>query len=160
MDETTGRGRAALIEGDVEFDGRDAVYGEVTYHAAYEPTRSVRTERYRYVRRFDDYPTTVLPNVDDGPAKRFLTDHGLGERERPREALYDTYHDPGERDNLVDDPGYAGVVDDLRERLDEWMRETADPLLDGPVSKPPGGEANPQDGRDPGDPEREPDDAR
>ena len=40
------------------------------------------------------------------------------------------------------------------------MRETGDPLLDGPVSKPPGGEANPQDGRDPGDPEREPADAR
>ena len=148
------------VEDPSGFDGRDAVYGEVTYHAAYEPTRSVRTERYRYVRRFDDYPTTVLPNVDDGPAKQFLTDHGLGERERPHEALYDTYHDPSERDNLVDNPGYAGVVEDLRERLDEWMRETADPLLDGPVSKPPGGEANPQDGHDPGDPEREPADAR
>ncbi|MEF8851386.1 MAG: sulfatase [Haloarculaceae archaeon] len=142
------------------FEGRDAVYEEVTYHAAYEPMRSVRTGRYRYVRRFDDYPTTVLPNIDDGPAKRFLRDHGLGERERPREALYDLYHDPGEQDNLVDDPALADVRDDLRGRLEERMRETADPLLAGPVSKPPGGEANPQDGRDPGDPEREPGNAR
>ena len=147
--------------GDPEgFDGRDAVYEEVTYHAAYEPKRSVRTDRYRYVRRFDDYPTTVLPNVDDGPAKRFLLDHGLGARERPREALYDLHYDTAQRDNLVEDPAYADVREDLRERLDEWMQETADPLLDGPVSKPPGGEANPRDGRDPGDPEREPADAR
>ena len=148
------------VDDPASFEGRDAVYEEVTYHAAYEPMRSVRTDRYRYVRRFDSYPTTVLPNVDDGPAKRFLLEHGLGERERPREALYDCYHDPGERDNLIDDPAYAEVRANLRERLDERMRETGDPLLDGPVSKPPGGEANPQDGRDPGDPEREPADAR
>lgn len=159
-DDWQGESWLDAAEDPSEFDGRDAVYGEVTYHAAYEPMRSVRTDRYRYVRRFDDYPTTVLPNIDDGPAKRFLLDHGLGEQERPREALYDCYHDPGERDNLVEDPAYADVRDDLRGRLDEWLRETADPLLDGPVSKPPGGEANPQDGRDPGEPEREPEDAR
>ena len=30
------------------------VFAEVTYHAAYEPQRAVRTARYKYVRRFDD----------------------------------------------------------------------------------------------------------
>jgi arylsulfatase A-like enzyme len=142
------------------FEGREAVYGEVTYHAAYEPKRSVRTDRYRYVRRYGDYDRHVLPNCDDGPAKRFLVEHGLGERERPEEALYDTYHDPGERENLIDDPDYADAAEALRGRLDDWMEHTDDPLLSGPVSKPPGGEANPQDGREPGDPEREPENAR
>lgn len=150
----------AAREDPAGFTGRDAVFGEVTYHAAYEPKRSVRTDRYRYVRRYGDYDERVLPNVDDGPAKRFLVERGFGEQTLPREALYDLYDDPGERVNRVDDPEYADVAARLRDRLDDWMARTDDPLLDGPVSKPPGGEANPQDGRDPGDPEREPSDAR
>jgi hypothetical protein len=99
----------------------------------------VRTERYKYIRRFDEeFTRYVLPNIDDSPTKRFLLEHGLAERERPREALFDLYHDPTEQDNRVDDPDYAEVYEDLRGRLEEWMRETDDPLLDGPVSKPPG----------------------
>jgi arylsulfatase A-like enzyme len=141
------------------FEGHDAVFGEMTYHAAYEPKRSVRTDRYRYIRRYGDYEQVVLPNIDDGPAKRFLFEHGLGERTLPREALYDTYHDPGEQENRLDDPVYADVLEDLRARLDDWMARTDDPLLDGPVRKPPGGEVSPQDGRDPGT-ARKPDDAR
>jgi arylsulfatase A-like enzyme len=131
---------------------RDEAFGEVTYHAAYEPKRCVRTERYTYVRRFDEeYTTTVLPNVDDGPTKQFLLEHGLGDRERPREALYDRYHDPAERDNLVDDPAHADVYEDLRGRLETWMRETDDPLLDGAVPKPPGARINERDCVQPGE---------
>src|SRR4051794_32121962 len=32
----------------------DAVFAELPYHAAYEPQRSVRTRRWKYIRRFDD----------------------------------------------------------------------------------------------------------
>ena len=31
----------------------DAIFAEVNFHAAYEPQRAVRTQRYKYVRRFD-----------------------------------------------------------------------------------------------------------
>jgi len=122
---------------------RDEVFSEVTYHGAYEPKRCVRTERYKYIRRFDEeYSTYVLPNIADSPSKQFLLDHGLGDRDRPREALYDLYLDPAERDNLVDDPDHAAVHDDLASRLEAWMRRTDDPLLDGPVTKPPGARIN------------------
>ena len=47
----------------------------------------------------------------------------------PDEALYDLFADPGERCNLIDDPGHAAVADDLRGRLEGWMRRTDDPAL-------------------------------
>lgn len=85
-----------VIRGDTD-EVRDAVFTEVTYHAAYEPKRAVRTERYKYIRRFDtEYETTVLPNVDDGPSKQFMMENGLGDWVRPREALYDLWLDPNE----------------------------------------------------------------
>jgi hypothetical protein len=33
-------------------------------------------------------------------------------------------------------PEYVEVLEDLRERLERWMIETDDPLLDGPVPYP------------------------
>ena len=41
--------------------------------------------------------------------------------------------DPGESRNLVGDPGHADIHVALRDRLDEWMLTTDDPLLHGPV---------------------------
>ena len=67
-----------------------------TYHAAYDPQRAIRTRRFKYVRRFGDRDLPVLPNIDDSPSKDLLLRHGLAERPRPREELYDLVFDPGE----------------------------------------------------------------
>ncbi|MFB6296469.1 MAG: sulfatase [Halobacteriales archaeon] len=139
---------------------REQVFSEVTYHAAYEPKRCVRTDRYKYIRRFDEeYTREVGPNTDDGPSKQFLVERGYLERERPREALYDLYHDPSERENLADDPAHADVREAMAGRLEAWMERTGDPLLEGPVPKPEGAVADRRDGVDPGG-EYEPADAR
>ena len=45
---------------------RDEIFAEVTYHAAYEPMRCVRTPRWKYIRYFDDFDLVVKPNIDDG----------------------------------------------------------------------------------------------
>ncbi|HEX8102581.1 MAG TPA: sulfatase [Solirubrobacteraceae bacterium] len=127
----------------------DAIFSELTYHAAYEPQRAIRTGRHKYIRRFGERETPVLPNIDDGPAKDELVAHGFGQRRLPREALYDLIFDPGEAENLVHDPDSVEILIELRERLDAWMRETGDPLLDGPVPAPDGAEVNDPDGISP-----------
>jgi arylsulfatase A-like enzyme len=121
----------------------DAVFGGLTYHAAYEPQRSVRTRRWKYIRRFDDEHDDPVPaNTDDSPSKTLWLEHGWLERPVAREQLYDLVFDPNEAANLAADPTYAPVLDELRDRLERWMHETGDPLLDGPVPAPPGALVN------------------
>jgi arylsulfatase A-like enzyme len=115
----------------------DAVFAELTYHAAYEPQRAVRTKRYKYIRRYaTDRP--VLANIDDSPSKDYLLARGLADQTRPEEELYDVEADPGETHNLDD----AQVLQAMRARLDRWMEETDDPLRHGDVAPPPGAEIN------------------
>jgi arylsulfatase A-like enzyme len=147
-----GRSLAALVAGEEAPGPRSAIFSELTYHAAYEPQRAVRTQRHKYIRRFGDRDRPVLPNTDDGPTKDLLLRLGWGERRIPFEQLYDLAFDPSEAANVVDDPEYAEVRRDLSERLERWMRDTADPLLDGPVAPPPGAEINLPDQISPSEP--------
>ena len=128
---------------------RDELFAEVTFHAAYEPKRAVRTDRYKYIRRYDKRESPVLSNIDDGFAKTELVAAGFGEQAPAPEQLYDTLLDPLEKVNLIDDADCALIRDDMRARLDRWMRETDDPLLKGQVPAPPGAELNDPDGSSP-----------
>jgi N-sulfoglucosamine sulfohydrolase len=149
-----GRSLLPLVRREVDAVN-DAVFAEMTFHAAYDPQRAVRTDRYKYIRRFDEsWTRPVLPNIDDSPSKSLLLDHGWADREVPREELYDLVFDPNEARNLVGEPQYEPVLAELRERLERWMRETADPLLDGPLQPPPGTELNDPGQRSSSDPTR------
>lgn len=121
---------------------RDEIFAGMTWHAAYEPQRAIRTERFKYIRRWGDRRTPVLANTDDGPSKDLLLRNGWAEREIAPEQLYDLVFDPQEAHNLVGDPVHAATLEDLRARLDAWMRETDDPLLAGHVDPPHGVEIN------------------
>src|SRR3954468_7931971 len=130
----------------------DAVFAELTYHAAYEPQRAIRTKRWKYIRRFGDRELPVLANVDDGPTKELFIAEGGAERPLPREALYDLLFDPAESHNLADEPAHAGVLAELSGRLEAWMLDTADRLLTGDVEPPPGAIVNEQDALSASDP--------
>jgi arylsulfatase A-like enzyme len=148
-----GKSLMPLVRGEVG-SLHEAIFTETTYHAAYQPRRAVRTERWKYIRRFDEYPNPVLANCDDSDTKALLVEAGWGEQEVPEEQLYDLVADPQEGRNVAGDPARAGVLAEMRERLEAWMRETDDPLLVGPVAPPEGAIVNEQWQVSPDDPVR------
>src|SRR3954468_20275587 len=126
---------------------RDDLFAELTYHAAYDPQRAIRPRPHKPIRHFGERLEPVLPNVDDSPSKDLLVAAGWGRHARPRVELYDLLMDPGEMRNLADAAAHADVRAELDARLEAWMRDTGDPLLDGPVAPPPGAWVNAPAGR-------------
>jgi arylsulfatase A-like enzyme len=143
-----------LVDGSAQ-EVNDEIFSEVTYHAAYEPKRAVRTQRYKYVRRYDPQDTAPMANIDASISKDVMVNHGLQSRPPGREQLYDLIWDPHEACNLAGDPDSAGILEDLRGRLDRWMAATSDPLLDGSVPQPPDTWINPHADLHPHEPRRD-----
>lgn len=131
---------------------REELFAEVTYHAAFEPMRAVRTERYKYIRRFGDRRKPVLPNCDGGPSKTLWMEHAWKDRPIDSEQLFDLVYDPQERDNLLG-RSYCpnDTLEEMRGRLDRWMKETDDPLLRDPLPIPRPIKVNDPDEIDPHD---------
>lgn len=130
----------------------EEIHSEVTYHAAYEPKRALRTQRYKYIRHFGDRRTPVLPNCDDSPSKSVWLEAGWKNQYVAPEYLFDLLFDPQETRNLADEPGSRAALKDLRARLNQWMFSTDDPLLKGPVTPPKGAKFNDPDGISPTEP--------
>jgi len=105
-----------------------------------EHLRSVRTQRFKYIR--NDYPDRphLQPNryKDDKPiVQRLRALHAEGKLNelqeallfaptRTKEELYDVQADPHELHNLAADPSYQGMLEKLRDRLDRWIVKTDD----------------------------------
>jgi N-sulfoglucosamine sulfohydrolase len=143
-----GKSFLPVVRGDAK-EINDEIFAEVTYHAAYEPKRAVRTSRWKYIRRYGDKHTPVLPNCDDGLSKSLWLEYGWKNMVLPNESLYDLIFDPGEQHNLCEDPASREVLTEMRGRLDRWMSRTNDPLLKGPVPAPHGAQVNNPDGISP-----------
>ncbi|MHB1699404.1 MAG: sulfatase family protein [Acidobacteriaceae bacterium] len=117
----------------------EEVFAEVNYHAAYEPKRAVRTARWKYARRYDGRKTAVLPNCDEGLSKAlWMKDGWQSNPLEHEEELYDLIFDPAEQNDLAKNEDHAAVLQEMRGRLDRWMKRTDDPLLRGPIALPPG----------------------
>jgi len=126
----------------------------MTYHAAYQPLRAVRSDRWKYIRRFYDFAHPVLANCDDSATKDVLVEHGWAKQPFPREQLFDLVFDPNEQRNLAEEREHAGTLAGMRERLEQWMEETDDPIRHGPIPAPPGAYYNDPAQASPNDPPR------
>jgi arylsulfatase A-like enzyme len=126
-----------LVRGETDTI-REAVFSEVNYHCCYEPQRAIRTQRWKYVRRYDQAKRWAMPNCDDSISKTLLLDHGWRDRPTEPERLYDLVFDPHECHNMIPS-GQAPepVLSQLRQQLEQWRQETDDPTLEHQVMMPP-----------------------
>jgi hypothetical protein len=120
------------------------------------PCRAIRTHDFLYIRNFapdrwpagtPDYERAAFPRAwlgdcDNGPTKTFMVEHReqdatsrrlyeLAFAKRPAEELYDLKNDPGQLQNVADQPEYAQVRERLAERLTQQLRATGDPRIVG-----------------------------
>jgi N-sulfoglucosamine sulfohydrolase len=98
--------------------------------------RSVRDARYRYIRNlapeatFRNFATGEatfktwerMAAAGDPHALRLVHDY----QHRPAEELYDCEADPWNRTNLIGEESLAAVREELRGRLDAWMKQQGD----------------------------------
>lgn len=108
---------------------RNRVYGEVNFHTSYEPMRSIRSDKYLYIRYFDDYNYYNLSNIDDSITKKYYLDNCLLSGCKDMELFYDLEKDPGQLNNLINDKNYTDIVNDYRKELFNYMIDTDDFLL-------------------------------
>jgi N-sulfoglucosamine sulfohydrolase len=105
----------------------------------FDRIRSVRGERYRYVRNFHpELPYMQWLNyLDEMPIQqdwRRLAFAGKlnpvqmqwWSRTKPEEELYDLESDPHEVRNLAESPEHRAILKEMREALDRWVKETKD----------------------------------
>jgi len=133
-----GRSLMPLVRGQRD-EINDQVFAEVSYHAAYEPKRAVRTKRYKYIRHYGPRHQPTLPNCDDSVSKDVWLQAGWAEQRIDQERLYDLIFDPNETNNLAGQATMQTILQDMRDRLDRWMKETNDPLLTNQVVPAPAG---------------------
>jgi len=106
---------------------------------AYEFSRCVRDERYKYIRNYFPHLPYIQPSEYCDQAeimqelRRSVAEDELSPAQKllwaatkPVEELYDTVEDPHEIDNLVGHPEKKAVLDRLRKILHAWMLETRD----------------------------------
>lgn len=155
--EMTSRSFVDVLTGQSDGKDRSQVFLERERHAnvrngdASYPCRAVRTADFLYIRnlRPDRWPAgdpelhfAVGPfgDVDGTITKQLILEQreapamkpffDINFAKRPAEELYDLRQDPDQVKNLAADPAMAEMRSKLSDRVDAWMRKTADPRVD------------------------------
>lgn len=130
-----GRSLLPLLRGEA-FEERGEIFAEKTFHSYYDPMRCVRTQHHKYIRNFETgFAVEVPGDIQQGAIFRADPSRYSSDRSGVVE-LYDLDADPLEERNLAGRPGTEDVEQRLSTELWSWMRETDDPLLNGPISSP------------------------
>jgi arylsulfatase A-like enzyme len=100
-----GRNFRPLLQGE-KYTPRDAIFAEKTFHGCYDPMRCIRTQTHKYIRYFEKSTVHRIPSdIQIGGASR---EQGPMAREEI-DALYDLREDPGEMNNLAEDPAHENL---------------------------------------------------
>lgn len=131
-----------VIEGE-RVEGLDHVFAEFNDNAGGLPfpMRAVHTRRYAYIFNAwgsgnHNFQSAATWYQTEGTMRKLSkTDPVVADRynhlmHRCVEELYDLEKDPFSRNNLVNDPAYAGILKRLQGELEEWMVSTDDYVLE------------------------------
>ncbi len=130
-----------VITGDTRHH-RDLIFGTQTTtgikDGSYFPVRSVRNERYKYIRNLNpsgQFTNLITNRSGQGGWYSWLaiadSDTQAQERTtsyqtRPAEELYDLQNDPYELKNMASDTSLTGIKEELSNALAEWMTHVGD----------------------------------
>jgi N-sulfoglucosamine sulfohydrolase len=134
---------------------REQLFFEYHTHGGannYFPQRGVRTDRYKLIENLlpgelhPDFDLTIRKLNKDAKERGILGGLDLATviqqapepirsayqeaRQPPRYLLYDLSEDPYEFRNLAGDPSHSETLRSLQSLLDQWRRDSRDPLLD------------------------------
>ena len=112
------------------------IFAEKTFHTSYDPLRALRTKKYKYIFNFESVrPENYCLDIYNKPV--LLESLGKLENSPYRfDELYDIEADPLESKNLAEEEDFQEIRNQLATELVKWMKETNDPLLEGPVPSP------------------------
>ena len=134
-DGLTGRSFLPLLRGGKYEPNRTIFSGANTVAA--NTKRCIRTERYKYIRNYDEGPLLQLPvDIETSLTRRDMGNDHLAPR--PPVEMYDLEKDQNEMHNLAGDAAHAEVEQQLATDLAAFQEASDDPLLRGPISRPPG----------------------
>ncbi|NIA21228.1 MAG: sulfatase-like hydrolase/transferase [Anaerolineaceae bacterium] len=120
---------------DGPYTPRERIFAEKNTTAS-DCKRCVRTARYKYIRNYDEGPQLAMPiDIEESPARPGMGDDHLAPR--PSVEFYDLDRDPWERNNLAGRPEIGMVENELSGTLGRFLQETDDPILRGPIARPP-----------------------
>ncbi|MEO0586656.1 MAG: sulfatase-like hydrolase/transferase [Planctomycetota bacterium] len=146
-DGVEGRSFLPLIKGESQ-DGRDAVFAQFNENAGglLFPSRSVQTPRFNYIFNAWSDGSTEFKTASTWHASYGAMRRGAERNEELRqrfdhwrfrtvEELYDYDKDPHGHVNVIDDPAYAEVARQMRDRLEAQLRATDDYALEALLNR-------------------------
>lgn len=125
-----GKSKLSLLSNDTV---DNFVFSQINCHTSYEPCRSVRNNRFKYVEYYDStYPYINPSNIDNSVSK----DEYLKNTDKSKEMklFFDLSIDPLEQNNKIDDPTYKKDIEIMKKTLLDWQKETKDYLLEGSLN--------------------------
>ena len=136
-----GRSFLGILE-EARAEGWDEIYASHTFHEIqmYYPMRAVRTRRYKLIWNLaHPLPFPFASDLWVAAAWQYAFQQGMntaygvrtvGEYiHRPEFELFDVVADPWESNNLAADPAHARTLEQLKEKIREFQKRTADPWL-------------------------------
>ncbi|GEO06497.1 heparan N-sulfatase [Adhaeribacter aerolatus] len=155
-DPMTGKSLLPLLQKNQQDKRYGQVFLERERHASVRdnnlsyPVRAIRTKDYLYIEnlRPDRWPAgnpnlTVPPSpfgdIDNGGSKKFLIENrnnaaaakwvAASLEKRPARELYILQNDKDQLHNVAEAPANVKIIQSLKGELDQWRRDTQDPLL-------------------------------